>query len=293
MTFEEFKKFLEKNYIDVNFKQCRNTGCLTGEFHLGDRILAIYEVKGVFHTIYQMDHDILLDFYLSLLAKKENLKDVCDAILSAVGDLEQDNYEICEVETNDGPRDTQMEKDDGMTINDLKEFLKNNNIRLKFRICDLPNSIECLYLLQGVRLLASQVYVKPIIDLSSPVNINDINTLYFDTLQKENGISDVYDWLIGKLNGKETSIREETLDTAKKCVMGDREQDYGTPESNFATIASFWSDYLDKDISAQQVADMMILMKISRIKNGGGTGDSYVDIAGYAACGNEILSKRA
>mgnify|MGYP000401586339 FL=1 len=74
--------------------------------------------------------------------------------------------------------------------------------------------------------------------------------------------------------------------------MGDREQDYGTPESNFATIASFWSDYLDMNISAQQVADMMILMKISRIKNGGGTGDSYVDIAGYAACGNEILSKK-
>ena len=91
---------------------------------------------------------------------------------------------------------------------------------------------------------------------------------------------------------EEVSVREQTLDEAKKCVMGDREQDYGTPESNFATIAKLWTDYLDKDISAQQVADMMILMKISRIKNGGGTGDSYVDIAGYAACGNEILSKR-
>lgn len=90
----------------------------------------------------------------------------------------------------------------------------------------------------------------------------------------------------------EVSVREQTLDEAKKCIMGNREQDYGTPESNFATIANLWSDYLDKDISAQQVADMMILMKISRIKNGGGTGDSYVDIAGYAACGNEILSKR-
>lgn len=89
-----------------------------------------------------------------------------------------------------------------------------------------------------------------------------------------------------------TTVRELTLIEAKKCIMGNREQDYGTPESNFATIASFWSDYLDMNISAQQVADMMILMKISRIKNGGGTGDSYVDIAGYAACGNEILSKK-
>ena len=104
-----------------------------------------------------------------------------------------------------------------------------------------------------------------------------------------------YDLFKKGINGNDTNyttVRELTLDEAKKCVMGNREQDYGTPESNFATIAKLWSDYLDKDISAQNVADMMILMKISRIKNGGGTGDSYVDIAGYAACGNEILSKR-
>ena len=91
---------------------------------------------------------------------------------------------------------------------------------------------------------------------------------------------------------KSRTIRERTLDEAKKCILGDREQDYGSPENNFTTIAKFWSSYLDKEITAQQVADMMILMKISRIKNGGGTGDSYVDIAGYAACGNEILSKK-
>ena len=36
------------------------------------------------------------------------------------------------------------------------------------------------------------------------------------------------------------------------------------------------------------VAMMMSLMKIARIKNGGGSGDSFVDLAGYAACGGEI-----
>jgi hypothetical protein len=35
---------------------------------------------------------------------------------------------------------------------------------------------------------------------------------------------------------------------------------------------------------------MMALLKISRIKNGGGTGDSFVDLAGYAACGGELFS---
>lgn len=86
--------------------------------------------------------------------------------------------------------------------------------------------------------------------------------------------------------------RKEILDTAAKCVLGDREQDYGTPENNFDLIGRLWTDYLgdtNVTISAQDVASMMILMKLARIKNGGGTVDSYVDIAGYAACGGEIL----
>ena len=86
--------------------------------------------------------------------------------------------------------------------------------------------------------------------------------------------------------------RQEILDTAKSCVCGDREHDYGTPENNFNTIARLWTDYIgatNVSFTAQDVASMMILMKLARIKNGGGTGDSYVDIAGYAACGGEIL----
>lgn len=86
--------------------------------------------------------------------------------------------------------------------------------------------------------------------------------------------------------------RAEILDAAKKCVCGQREQDYGSPESNFQLIADLWRTYLGVDISATDVAMMMALMKIARIKNGGGTGDSFVDLAGYAACGGEINSSR-
>ena len=89
--------------------------------------------------------------------------------------------------------------------------------------------------------------------------------------------------------------REEILNKAKQCVCGQREQDYGTPESNFQLIADLWNDYLgfvdhDYDITPTDVAMMMALLKIARIKNGGGTGDSFVDLAGYAACGGEINS---
>ena len=89
--------------------------------------------------------------------------------------------------------------------------------------------------------------------------------------------------------------RAEILDEAKKCVCGQREQDYGTPESNFQLIADLWNAYIADGrpmIDATDVAMMMILMKIARVKNGGGTGDSFVDIAGYAACGGEINANK-
>lgn len=38
--------------------------------------------------------------------------------------------------------------------------------------------------------------------------------------------------------------RSEILDEAKKCVCGQRQQDYGTPEDNFTTIGYMWSAYL-------------------------------------------------
>lgn len=87
--------------------------------------------------------------------------------------------------------------------------------------------------------------------------------------------------------------REGILDQAKKCVCGQREQDYGTPESNFQLIADLWNDYLKKEqssivVDAMDVSMMMALLKIARIRNGGGSGDSFVDLAGYAACGGEI-----
>ena len=86
--------------------------------------------------------------------------------------------------------------------------------------------------------------------------------------------------------------RAETLDKAKTCVCGQRENEYGSPEDNFASIASFWSVYKGIEFTANDVAMMMALLKIARIRTGTATDDSYVDLAGYAACGAEINSKR-
>ena len=87
---------------------------------------------------------------------------------------------------------------------------------------------------------------------------------------------------------REEMNRKEILAKAEQCVTGQREQDYGQIEDNFGLIAELWSAYLKTDVSAVDVAMLMALLKIARIRNGGGTGDSFVDLAGYAACGGEL-----
>lgn len=86
--------------------------------------------------------------------------------------------------------------------------------------------------------------------------------------------------------------RESILDTAKQMVCGHREQDYGSPEDNFARIANLWMVYLGVPITPVDVAMMMALLKIARIKSGTGTADSFIDLAGYAACGGEIATRK-
>lgn len=85
--------------------------------------------------------------------------------------------------------------------------------------------------------------------------------------------------------------REECLRRANEIVNGQREQQYGSPEDNFKMIAEMWSAYLEADVSAVDVAMMMALLKIARIRSGSFTEDSFIDLAGYAACGFEIATK--
>ena len=85
--------------------------------------------------------------------------------------------------------------------------------------------------------------------------------------------------------------RAEILHEAEKNVCGQRAQDYGEPEDNFAVIAAYWSTYLGYPVNAKDVALMMGLLKIARSTTGKGSPDNYVDLAGYAACAGEIASR--
>lgn len=88
--------------------------------------------------------------------------------------------------------------------------------------------------------------------------------------------------------------RAEILEQAHVCVCGEREQDYGSPERNFETIAAFWTAYLSgcgvniDFLEPYDVAAMLALLKIARIASRNAKDDNWIDLAGYAACGGEL-----
>jgi hypothetical protein len=83
--------------------------------------------------------------------------------------------------------------------------------------------------------------------------------------------------------------RYELLNDAAKTVT-DRGANYGTPAENFERIAVLWTALLGHEVSAAQVAMMMAAVKMARLCADEKHMDSWIDIAGYAACGAEIVS---
>lgn len=85
--------------------------------------------------------------------------------------------------------------------------------------------------------------------------------------------------------------RSEILSTAETYVSVDRNAVHGSAERNFGTIAAYWSAHLDHPVTAADVAVMMALMKCARIKANPSHVDSWIDGAGYLACGGEIATE--
>jgi len=87
----------------------------------------------------------------------------------------------------------------------------------------------------------------------------------------------------------------EILQKAKDLITGDRNETHGDAFQNHAEIAEFWNIFLDKklqpmaSITAEDVALMMVLMKISRNTQGKKNNlDNFIDMCGYAAIAGEI-----
>lgn len=83
-----------------------------------------------------------------------------------------------------------------------------------------------------------------------------------------------------------------------------RWEDDGPPENNFETIGLLWGVYLRaahpeyakvmpiNGITAKDAGTMLALLKVARIATGSSP-DSFIDLAGYAACAGEIVTERS
>jgi len=85
-------------------------------------------------------------------------------------------------------------------------------------------------------------------------------------------------------------VRAHILRTAEDYVTKDRANEHGDMKDNFATIASYWSEHLGTEVTNVDVAVMMTLLKIARIKTNAANRDNWVDGCGYLACGGELVN---
>lgn len=66
---------------------------------------------------------------------------------------------------------------------------------------------------------------------------------------------------------------------------------YGPPEENMQEVANFWSAYLGGRVDAYDVAIMMALYKIARLKNDRNNIDTSIDLVGYSALATGMAVK--
>lgn len=78
------------------------------------------------------------------------------------------------------------------------------------------------------------------------------------------------------------------LSEAARIVDGDREQTYGDPGRNLRAIANLWDSWLlargwsGPGLTTDDIALLMVLLKVARLANQPTHRDSQVDLCGYA-----------
>lgn len=94
------------------------------------------------------------------------------------------------------------------------------------------------------------------------------------------------------------SERGRLLDTAKQLTCGDRNETYGPPHENLSDCALLWETYMNTKkrysirITAEDVAWMMVLLKMTRSFQPGYHRDNYVDASAYSAIAGECRDVR-
>jgi nucleoside 2-deoxyribosyltransferase len=104
---------------------------------------------------------------------------------------------------------------------------------------------------------------------------------------------DAADYFAKKTGISKPKKNPSILETAMEITNGDRRRDYDSATPNHGRIAELWNSYIsvrknpEAEISAFDVAIMMVLLKIARIAYTP-TFDGFVDMAGYSKCAAQI-----
>lgn len=85
--------------------------------------------------------------------------------------------------------------------------------------------------------------------------------------------------------------RADLLRDAAALVDGDRAGVYGPPEENLVRIAALWTVLFDRPFTAHEVAMAMAAVKLARLAVTPNHHDSWIDLAGYAAVGWEVIRR--
>jgi len=86
--------------------------------------------------------------------------------------------------------------------------------------------------------------------------------------------------------------RTGILNQAEQYVTKDRAATHGNMEDNFREIAELWTQYTERTFSSLDVAVMMTLLKIARLKSNPDNADNWIDACGYLACGGELATQK-
>jgi hypothetical protein len=91
------------------------------------------------------------------------------------------------------------------------------------------------------------------------------------------------------------NARAHVLDTARHLVLGPRNNEYGPPNQDFvrtvgALNALGYRKIGDQALEAHDLAIIITVVKLSRLMWSPEKDDSWIDVAGYAACGYECVT---
>lgn len=105
-----------------------------------------------------------------------------------------------------------------------------------------------------------------------------------------------------KQAGPDAPPRASALNEARDLITGDRNNQYGPPTQDFARTADLLNALgyarVDAEGSVQEIlpSDVALIIaqvKVSRLMHSRDKRDSWVDLAGYAACGYECAVEEA